>query len=73
MDAKTNIEFTLGKITGQLDAILTRLESTNIDHKELKNRVDGIENKINKAVGVLAVFSAFASAAATYIWKKVVG
>lgn len=68
-----NIEFTLGKMTGQLDAILKSLEAYNINHKELQVRVDNIENKINKAAGILTVFTAFASAAATYIWKKVVG
>lgn len=73
MEHPLDLQFTLGKMTGQLDAILKQLESTTEDHKELKERVSTIENKISKAAGVIAVFASFISVAATYVWKKVVG
>jgi len=68
-----DLQFMLGKMTGQLDAILSRLDVFTIDQKKLDDRITVVENKLSKAAGVFAVFTMFASAAATYVWKKVVG
>lgn len=68
-----DIQFTLGKMTGQLDVILKTIESYTADHKNLQTRVTEIEGKISKALGVFSVFTIFAGAASTYIWKKVIG
>lgn len=70
---QAEINFMLGKISAQLEDVLRRLEQGDGDRKELKLRVEDIEKKLNKAAGVLVVFSAFVSAAASYVWKKVVG
>lgn len=68
-----DINFMLGKISAQLEDVLRRLEQDDGDRKELKARVEDIESKLNKAAGVLVVFTAFVSTAASYVWKKVVG
>lgn len=67
------LHFMLGKISAQLEDVLRRLEQGDSDRKELKQRVEEIELKLNKAAGVLVVFTAFISAGASYVWKKVVG
>lgn len=68
-----DFNWVLGQMDANIKIIMKTLDTHGLERKEVIVRVEKLESKMNKAAGVLMVFSTFFTVAATYIWKKVVG